>query len=267
LESAFSQAEQLIADQNFEEFSERFRTCELMDNNRYDIMTMFGLFTDILSGVVQYHRTGDIEEVCDILLDPAYPNETDLDAYVRYYTLTIFGRNPADDDCIDASFLNDVEFYRNSSWDSYATRSAGRQWFYQTCAEYGWYQTSGSHPRPHHPFGSSFPVDLYIRWCSYVYGPFFNDETMQINVERKNVMYGDLNPNVSNVYFTHGMIDPWRAMGIQNDLNDRSPADVIPGASHCADLSSNSPNDTPRMREVRDRIYNLVRLWIGLPPA
>ncbi len=53
-------------------------------------------------------------------------------------------------------------------------------------------------------------------------------------------------------------------MGIQTDLNDRSPADVIPGASHCADLSSNSPNDTPRMREVRDRIFSLVRLWIGV---
>jgi len=52
---------------------------------------------------------------------------------------------------------------------------------------------------------------------------------MQINVERKNVMYGGMNPDVTNVYFTHGSIDPWRTMGIQTDLNDRSPADVVPG--------------------------------------
>lgn len=38
-----------------------------------------------------------------------------------------------------------------------------------------------------------------------------------------------MNPAVNNVYFTQGQIDPWRAMGIQNDLNARSPADVIPG--------------------------------------
>lgn len=38
----------------------------------------------------------------------------------------------------------------------------------------------------------------------------------------------------------------------------------ITGASHCADLSSNSPNDTPRMLEVRERIFNLVRLWTGV---
>lgn len=68
-----------------------------------------------------------------MLLDPSNPTETDLDAYVRWYTSQIFGNDPADDDCIDASFASDVEFYQNTSWDHYATRSAGRQWFYQTC--------------------------------------------------------------------------------------------------------------------------------------
>lgn len=52
---------------------------------------------------------------------------------------------------------------------------------------------------------------------------------MQANVERKNVMYGGMNPQVSNVYFTQGAIDPWRTMGIQSDLSDRAPADVVPG--------------------------------------
>lgn len=42
-------------------------------------------------------------------------------------------------------------------------------------------------------------------------------------------MYGGMNPEVTNVYFTHGSIDPWRVMGIQTDLNERSPAVVIPG--------------------------------------
>lgn len=31
------------------------------------------------------------------------------------------------------------------------------------------------------------------------------------------------------VYFTHGLIDPWRIMGVQRDINDHSPADIIPG--------------------------------------
>lgn len=36
------------------------------------------------------------------------------------------------------------------------------------------------------------------------------------------------------------------------------------GASHCADLSSNSANDSARMLEVRSRIFYLARLWAGL---
>lgn len=52
---------------------------------------------------------------------------------------------------------------------------------------------------------------------------------MEASVQRKNVMYGGMNPAVNNVYFTQGSIDPWRTMGIQTDLNERSPADVVPG--------------------------------------
>ncbi|XP_037029560.1 thymus-specific serine protease-like [Bradysia coprophila] len=261
LERAIGQAERLIADRNFAEFSNRFRTCEEITDYSYDVWSMFGLFSNLLAGVVQYHRPGDIEGVCEELLDPSNATETDIDAFGRWYTQVIFGNNPDDDDCIDATFASDVEFYQNTGWDHYATLSAGRQWFYQTCAEYGWYQTSGSRFQP---FGSSFPVELYVRWCSDVYSSVFNRTTMEAAVARKNVKYGGMNPQVTNVYFTQGSIDPWRTMGIQTDLNDRSPADVIPGASHCADLSSNSPNDTPRMREVRARILSLIRLWTGI---
>ncbi|KAG4080000.1 hypothetical protein HA402_006312 [Bradysia odoriphaga] len=261
LERAIGQAERLIADRNFAEFSNRFRTCEEITDYSYDVWSMFGLFSNLLAGVVQYHRPGDIEGVCEELLDPSNATETDIDAFGRWYTQFIFGNNPDDDDCIDATFASDVEFYQNTGWDHYATLSAGRQWFYQTCAEYGWYQTSGSRFQP---FGSSFPVELYVRWCSDVYSSVFNRTTMEAAVARKNVKYGGMNPQVTNVYFTQGSIDPWRTMGIQTDLNDRSPADVIPGASHCADLSSNSPNDTPRMREVRARILSLIRLWTGI---
>lgn len=55
-EGAFSQAEQLIAVGNFAEFSNRFRTCDELTSDNLDIWSMFGLFSDLLAGVVQYHR-------------------------------------------------------------------------------------------------------------------------------------------------------------------------------------------------------------------
>lgn len=116
------------------------------------------------------NRSGDIERFCQVLLDPKYTDETDLDAFVRWYTREVFGSYPSDDDCVDATFESDVILHRNITWGSDATRSSMRQWFFQTCNEFGWYETSGSRFQP---FGSSFPVDKFHRWCSDVYGEMF----------------------------------------------------------------------------------------------
>lgn len=102
-----------------------------------------------------------------MLLDPTYTDETDLDAFVRWYTRRVFGSNPSADDCVDAAFDSDVELHRNSTWGSIATGSAMRQWFFQTCNEFGWFETATSRFQP---FGSRFPVDKFHRWCSDVYG-------------------------------------------------------------------------------------------------
>lgn len=164
-----------------------------------------------------------------------------------------------DDVCLQ-NYVETVTYMRNISWSSGAVSSGYRPWFYQTCAEFGWYQTSRSEFQP---FGSSFPVDLSIQMCADVFGESFTNATIHTNIDRKNVMFGSWNARVTNVYFTNGLIDPWRAMGVQEDLNPSSPADVIPGASHCADLLAISESDSPQMLAVKHRISYLVRIWLG----
>lgn len=57
----------------------------------------------------------------------------------------------------------------------------------------------------------------------------FTNKNLYDFVERKNTLYGAWNPAVTNVIWTHGHLDPWRAMGIQTDLNRHATAIVIPG--------------------------------------
>lgn len=140
-------------------------------------------------------------------------------------------------------------------------RSSGRQWMYQTCTEFGWYQTSGS---DHQPFGSSFPVEFYTQLCSDVYSETLNHGAIHGLIERKNVIFGAWNLDVRNVYFTNGLVDPWRTMSIQEDLNPSSPSDIIPGASHCNDLASISEYDSPQMLAVKHRVRNLFAEWLGI---
>lgn len=54
-----------------------------------------------------------------------------------------------------------------------------------------------------------------------------NRENLAKNVAWKNTMYGELNPAVTNVYFTNGKIDPWRTMAVQENVGPTSPADII----------------------------------------
>ena len=59
----------------------------------------------------------------------------------------------------------------------------------------------------------------------------FNPEDVHRNIERTNVIYGATNPRVNNVYSTHGEIDPWRPMGVQEDINESSPTVILPRKS------------------------------------
>lgn len=46
---------------------------------------------------------------------------------------------------------------------------------------------------------------------------------------RINIAHGGLHPQVTNVIFTHGDLDPWRTIGVQRDLNRDARVLVIPG--------------------------------------
>lgn len=82
----------------------------------------------------------------------------------------MFGENPQPNDCIDFHFQSDVQFHSNISWESTAAQRNDRQWFFQTCSEFGWFRTTGS---PNQPFGSSILIDYYLKFCSEVFGDLY----------------------------------------------------------------------------------------------
>ncbi|KFB43595.1 AGAP001240-PA-like protein [Anopheles sinensis] len=254
IERAIKQVEELLENGDYARVATEFRLCSDVDlANPLDRMNFFSSISDEFAGVVQYHTPGDIEGVCRIIEDDTSSGE--MQALAKYVTQGL-----RDTGCNNYGYKAMVDYYKLTAWDSGAATSSMRQWLYQTCAEYGWYQISGS---SNQIFGSSFPVDLFVELCKDLYDGFFDKTRMEENVERVNVLYGGWNPEVTNVFFTHGHLDPWRAMGIQEDLNDQSPAVVIPGVAHCADLSSLSPRDSEEMRAVKEKILELVKKWLA----
>ena len=48
-------------------------------------------------------------------------------------------------------------------------------------------------------------------------------------VNKTNIKFGGRNPDLRNVIFVNGDADPWHTLSVLQDLNQYSPAILIPG--------------------------------------
>ncbi|CAG9796378.1 unnamed protein product [Diatraea saccharalis] len=133
-------------------------------------------------------------------------------------------------------------------------------WIYQTCTEFSYFQTSSSDKQP---FTKNIPIELYYTMCTKLFGPDFDETRVNTGVRDSNILYGGLKPNVTNVVFVNGDMDPWSKLGILEDLSYKAPAKMISRASHCRDLFSDRDDDPEELKQARIYIKYLIKSWIG----
>lgn len=68
--------------------------------------------------------------------------------------------------CLDYKYDKMLDEMTNISWSSKVAEGS-RQWTYQTCTEFGFYQTSDNKSLI---FGDRFPVEFFIKQCKDIYG-------------------------------------------------------------------------------------------------
>ena len=79
-----------------------------------------------------------------------------------------------------------VRMLRRTDYTDPASRVPGdtgnRQWLYQTCTEFGWYQSSDL---PDRFWGDIIPVSLFEDMCTDIFGPKFTldllEEAVKVN--------------------------------------------------------------------------------------
>ena len=80
--------------------------------------------------------------------------------------------------------------------------TTGRQWRYQQCAELGWFANAA----PTNPVRSPLLTEAYQREaCELIFGKGVWPDTASVNRH-----YGGRSPAVTNVFFSHGIDDPWQ---------------------------------------------------------
>lgn len=261
------------------------RLCDPVEKSIDNIMDISNLFESLASnfaGVVQYnkdnspHATITIDQVCDIMVNTTIGPQIDRLAAVNDLLL-----NESKQKCLDYKYDNMIKLMQNTSWDSdeasggksifgffslnFAIMSikrliTGIQWTYQTCNEFGFYQTSDNKEKI---FGDRFPLVFFVKQCTDIYGHDFDADYLSSSINKTNKFYLGLKPNTTNVIYVHGSIDPWHALGITASDDSKLPTIYIEGTAHCANMYEPKDTDFPQLIEARNKIREFLHVLIS----
>jgi len=208
------------------------------------MQTLAGNFME----VVQYNLEVpgyNASQLCAVMNNPA---QDPLTNYVAVWNQFSGG------ECVDVSYDDMVKELQDTSLAS--GEDGGRQWIYQTCVEFGYYQTTTSSKQP---FGNLFGISTQTVLCKDVYGFNFSPPVNWTNTE-----YGSINPKGSNTLWVNGLIDPWHALGVLE-----APAGapysvlVINGTAHCADMDPPRAGSPATLAPAQEVIRQQLVSWIS----
>lgn len=232
--------------------------------NQDDVSLLAGTLAGNFMGIVQYNRDNTafegrsnnitITDLCDIMAN------TSLGAPLeRYAAVNMLLLQSSGEDVVSANFSATVEFMKQVSWDSPAVMFGERTWIYQTCTEFGYYQTSDSALQV---FGDLITLSSQLKTCSAVYG--ISASAVNEAVTATNKLYGgkdNIPKNATNIVFPNGSIDPWHALGVVQSRSSLVSV-FINGTAHCANMYPPSPQDLPALVQAREVISDKIQSWL-----
>uniref|UniRef100_A0A3Q1F4D9 Serine protease 59, putative n=1 Tax=Acanthochromis polyacanthus TaxID=80966 RepID=A0A3Q1F4D9_9TELE len=254
--------ERLKDPRTYDNITKDFNLCSKLQNltemdSAYFLETLAGNFME----VVQYNEDNrgfegaignniTIKVLCSVMSDVSLG-----DPYARYAAVARLMMDTFSIKCLNISFSTYVREMTNTSWDGPAA-GGGRQWVYQTCSEFGFYQSTDS---PNQPF-TGFPLAYQVKQCALFYN--ISAEQLAEAVAQTNEYYGGYDIRSSRIVFPNGSIDPWHALGITQDISPDLPAVFIKGTAHCANMYPARGEDLPQLSLARDHIYVLLQQWM-----
>lgn len=255
-EAALLVENRLKTSSDVEGLAKKFNRCSLNTTNRFELAFFVDSLADNFRGAVQYshdnrrplHSVGlpTVDQLCEIMT-----NEK-LDLIGRYAEVNQFMSLGDPDTCQDVTYEDFVQELRGVS--------AARSWYYQTCTEFGFYQTSSTHKSL---FGSLLNLEFFVETCKRIFDNEFNFYRMLKGIRRSNILYGGLDIEVSRVVFIQGTLDPWHVLGLTKSSKVGNTVILINGTAHCANMYPPSQNDSVQLINARNEIEGLIGKWLS----
>ena len=243
--NATKQMESLIqTSSGRQQLKDMWNLCQVPETED-DIAMFFSDTADPICETVQYNNDNvgytpyNIPQMCDMILSNPDPLKGWIDFYNAYSQTT---------DCLDISYDNYIQEMQETS--------SGRSWVWQTCTEFGYYQTAETTDQP---FSSAISLDWYVDMCTDVYGI----EGLTPDIDWTNTFYGSTDIQVSNVVFPDGSVDPWHVLALLDSDLPTSPSIYMNGTAHCADLYPPAADDPEDLTNCRTQEVNLIAQWLS----
>ena len=233
-----------------------FNTCTKI-KDELDLATFMANTMGLTQGITQYNNeVPGSPTVSDMCQDMAGEGSS----YDKFVALNAKMAESYGEKCNDISYKASVAYLKTSGLPTNAARS----WIYQTCAEFGYYQTTDSPNQPFHAFKQIAGLDYSRKMCYDVYDGWSADPAIQFTNEK----YGATGIDVTNVVFTSGTIDPWHALGVTNYTQPlpQYPSSLpvyILGTAHCNDLKAPKDTDPESLVAAREIVAEYVNKWVS----
>ncbi|CAK6974988.1 LOW QUALITY PROTEIN: thymus-specific serine protease [Scomber scombrus] len=257
---AFVALEAALMGGNASQVALDFGCCQFAENPDDQIELIQNL-ADIFMGTVQYNEEGvlmSIQEVCDVLTNTSTAYEEEMEAYNRLVKLAQLYRSISEEPCLDVSYEKSVKHLMNTSLQS--GHRTERQWMYQTCTEFGFYQTCEDATCP---FSGMVTLQSETRLCPMLFG--ISQHSLPGRIAFTNTYYGGDNPDTHRVLYVNGGIDPWQELSVIQDRTDEGEGDqtvFIRDTAHCADMSSKRVTDRCSLKKAKREIEKHVARWL-----
>mmetsp|Transcript_66487 Transcript_66487/g.172487 ORF Transcript_66487/g.172487 Transcript_66487/m.172487 type:complete len:539 (+) Transcript_66487:88-1704(+) len=132
-------------------------------------------------------------------------------------------------------------------------------WAWQTCTEFGFYQTCEVGSKCFYTQGLA-TLEEEMAFCQEDFG--LSKEVVAANIAYSNAYYGADHPEGSRVFYVNGEVDPWHANSINAALSPELPALYVPGASHHAWTHPSLLSDQDSVVQARAAIRKQVEAFL-----
>lgn len=190
----------------------------------------------------------NIAKICTFLLDEAEGEPIDR--------LAALASAQSGGMCTPANYEAQLRVWSNP-------KNTGRAWLYQTCNEWGFYQTCEKGTKCPYVQGlHTLDWDYDICQTAFDISP----DSVNYNTKFANSMYGGDNPQSSRIFYVNGIIDPWYGLSVLSPPNDQEPTLMVEGASHHYWTHAAEPTDDENIVAAREAIFKQVSAWLQESP-